>query len=62
MTNRLLLTGAAGFVGSHVLRHFLVNTDWDIVCPVSFEHKGVSERLVTALEGQDKDRVTVVYT
>lgn len=62
MTNKLLLTGAAGFVGSHVLRHFLVNTDWDIVCPVSFKHKGVSERLVTALEGQDKDRVTVVYT
>ncbi len=62
MTNRLLLTGAAGFVGSHVLRHFLINTDWDIVCPVSFKHKGVSERLVTAMEGLDKSRVTIVYT
>lgn len=62
MTNRLLLTGAAGFVGSHVLRHFLINTDWDIVCPVSFRHKGVSERLVTAMEGLDRSRVTVVYT
>lgn len=62
MTNRLLLTGAAGFVGSHVLRHLLINTDWKIVCPVSFKHKGVSERLVTALEGQDKSRVDIVYT
>lgn len=62
MTKRILLTGASGFVGSHVLRHLLINTDWQIVCPVTFRHKGLSDRLVTALDGQDQSRVTVVQT
>jgi len=42
---RLLLTGASGFVGSHVLRHVLVNTDWFVVCPVTFSHKGIQDRI-----------------
>ena len=44
---RILLTGASGFVGSHVLRHLLVNTDWEIVCPVTFRHKGNSDRIAS---------------
>jgi dTDP-glucose 4,6-dehydratase len=31
---RVLLTGATGFVGRHVLRRILKDTDWDVVCPV----------------------------
>ena len=50
---RILLTGASGFVGSHVLRHLLVNTDWEIVCPVTFRHKGNSDRIASSLEGND---------
>lgn len=50
---RVLLTGAAGFVGSHVLRHLLVNTDWEIVCPVTFRHRGMPPRLISAVEGLD---------
>lgn len=42
---RIMLTGAAGFVGSHVLRHLLQNTDHDLVLPVSFRHKGLPERI-----------------
>lgn len=57
---KILLTGASGFVGSHVLRHFLTHTDWEIVAPVSFRHKGMSERLISALEGQDRSRVDIV--
>lgn len=45
-----LLTGAAGFVGSHVLRHLLANTDWTLSCPVSFRHKGMPERVEVAIE------------
>jgi len=62
MTKRILLTGASGFVGSHVLRHILTTTDWHVVCPVTFRHKGISDRLVTAMEDQDQSRVTIVQT
>jgi dTDP-glucose 4,6-dehydratase len=59
---RVLLTGASGFVGSHVLRHILVNTNWEIVCPVTFTHKGLSDRLRIAVLGVDDDynRVKVI--
>jgi len=56
---RLLLTGAAGFAGSHALRHFLANTDWQITCPVSLDHKGRASRLEHAVAGMDTSRVTV---
>lgn len=62
MTKRILLTGASGFVGSHVLRHILTTTDWEVVCPVTFRHKGLSDRLVTAMEDQDQSRVTIVQS
>ncbi len=62
MTKRILLTGASGFVGSHVLRHILTTTDWEVVCPVTFRHKGISDRLVTAMDGLDQSRVTIVQT
>ncbi|MFD4830116.1 dTDP-glucose 4,6-dehydratase [Streptomyces uncialis] len=62
MTRRILLTGAAGFVGSHVLRHLLTHTDWTIACPVTFRHKGVPARIVSALDGHPEwwDRIGVV--
>lgn len=62
MVKRILLTGASGFVGSHVLRHVLVNTDWEIVAPVTFRHKGNSDRIASSLEGKPEwhKRVHVV--
>lgn len=57
---RVLLTGAAGFFGSHLLRHLLVNTDWEFVCVCSWTHKGMPERVENAINGQNKDRVTVI--
>ena len=48
---RLLLTGASGFVGSHVLRHILTNTDWEVVCPVTFKHKGLPDRIIDSVKG-----------
>jgi dTDP-glucose 4,6-dehydratase len=59
---RVLLTGASGFVGSHVLRHILVNTDWEVVCPTTFSHKGMTDRIRIAVLGVDDEykRVKVV--
>jgi len=59
---RVLLTGASGFVGSHVLRHLLMNTDWDIVCPTTFTHKGLQDRIRHAVNEVDDDyaRTTVI--
>lgn len=60
---RVLLTGASGFVGSHILRHILKNTDWEIVCPVTFRHKGLQDRIRTSIIGLDDElkRVKVIY-
>lgn len=60
MSKKVLLTGASGFFGSHLLRHLLVNTDWNFVCPCSWTHKGTPERIVNALNGIDPDRVDVI--
>jgi len=57
---RVLLTGAAGFAGSHALRHLLINTDWQMTCPVSLDHKGHMTRIDHATAGQDATRVQVV--
>jgi len=52
---KVLLTGASGFVGSHVLRHILANTDWQIICPVTFKHKGLPDRIIASVKGLDDD-------
>lgn len=57
---RVLLTGAAGFAGSHMLRHLLANTDWQVICPVSLDHKGRMSRFEHATDGYDPRRVNVV--
>lgn len=50
MSKRVLLTGSSGFVGSHVLRHIILNTDWFVVCPTTFTHKGLQDRIRVALD------------
>lgn len=57
---RVLISGAAGFFGSHLLRHLLLNTDLEIVCVCSWKHKGTPERVKLALAGGYEDRVNVI--
>jgi len=63
MTNkRILITGVAGFIGSHFLQHVLENTDWDIVGVASWKHKGTPERVeeVLASNPEWKKRVEII--
>lgn len=60
---KILLTGASGFVGSHVLRHILMNTDWSVVAPVTFRHKGLPARVASSVCDRPDwtDRVEIVH-
>lgn len=53
---RLLLTGSAGFAGSHFVEHVLANTDWHVVGIDSFRHRGDPLRVY-----QDPARYTVFH-
>jgi dTDP-glucose 4,6-dehydratase len=44
---KIVITGGCGFVGSHVVEHFMKNTDWDIV---------VLDKLTYASSGLDRLR------
>lgn len=48
--NRVLVTGAAGFVGHHAVEHILRTTDWEVVGMASFRHRGCPLRLVHLME------------
>ncbi len=61
---RVLLTGAGGAIGVHVLAHIMHNTDWFIVCVDSFkaDHKGYHDRIVTVCKDHPewKGRMKIV--
>ena len=63
MNKRVLLTGASGSIGLHTLSQIMKNTDWHIVAPVSFRHKGLADRFAKHFElhPDDLSRVTIVY-
>ena len=43
---RMMVTGASGLMGVHVVRHILKTTDCNsIVLPVSYKHRGIQDRL-----------------
>lgn len=54
----VLLTGAAGFVGSHVLRYLVEHTNVDVVCLIRLCEAGELSRLK---EFQEMPRVRFVY-
>lgn len=63
MTRRVLLTGAGGFLGAHVLEHLLHETGWHITATDSFRHKGKTDRIAQVLDAgpaEWRQRVDVV--
>jgi len=58
---KILLTGAGGFVGSHILSHFLKNTRHEIVCICSWKHRGAPYRILDDANYQaNKERVKII--
>lgn len=55
----LLLTGIAGFAGSHALEHVMENTDWNVVGIATFRHFGDPLRL--NLDVYDPKRITIFH-
>lgn len=61
---KVLVTGAAGFVGSHLCEHILKKTDWAITCLDRFDASGNPNRLSEMLEttpGIDRSRIKFVF-
>lgn len=56
----ILCTGAAGFIGSHLIEHLLVNTDWKITCLDGLTYAGDVGRLTDSAYF-DKDRVKLFW-
>lgn len=46
MNSVVMVTGGAGFLGSHVVEHILKNTSFKVISVDSFKHKGDSLRVV----------------
>lgn len=53
---KVLVTGAGGFIGSHVVEHLLANTDWDITIIEGWKKPARDDRLTHL----DRSRLTVV--
>jgi len=57
---RVLITGGSGFIGSHMIEHYMVNTSWDIVVLDSLTYAGSLMKL-TDSRHYDSKRIRFVY-
>lgn len=57
---KVLLTGAGGAIGIHMLCHIMENTSWDVVATDSFRHKGYYDRITKLVKDDWKDRIEIL--
>ena len=55
MKKRILLTGGAGFIAHHTIRHLLQNTDWEIVSLDRLDYSGNLNRIADMMNEFDKE-------
>ena len=61
---RILLTGGAGFIAHHTIRHLLKETDWEIVSLDRLDYSGNLNRIADMMNEFDvetKKRVKIVF-
>jgi dTDP-glucose 4,6-dehydratase len=59
---KVLITGAAGFVGHHLVEHILKNTDWEIVTIDRLDTSGNLNRFPgISVWDKEKKRVRIIY-
>lgn len=62
MKKRALITGAAGFIGHHMVEHFLKNTDWDIAVVDGLNYAGNLNRLRDMdIYEKEKSRIDYIW-
>jgi dTDP-glucose 4,6-dehydratase len=47
---QILLTGASGFIGAHMLKFLMENTNAHVYCPVTYSHGGHRQRIRSLIE------------
>ena len=57
----ILLTGASGFAGAHMLKHLLENTEYQIFCPVTYTHGGHKNRIPSLVEAKYSHRFKLIH-
>ena len=62
MNNHVLVTGGAGFIGSHLIEHIFKTTDWTVVCLDRLDTSGNLNRIYEVIqENKFGNRFKFVY-
>ena len=57
---KILLTGASGFAGAHMLKYLASQKQHDVICPVTYRHGGHRNRIPSLLTESEMSRVKII--